>query len=206
MIAASRTDRRPLGIYRRKQDLTETSDAKLIAGSLSNPANFDELFRRHARAVVSYLSAYVEPHMADQITAQTFADAFAGRQRFRPQTPTARPWLIGIARNHLYRHFRSTARHRRAVGRLPSAAPPAGDEIDIAVRLDATALGPELRDALAEIPAADRETLLLLAWHDLSYAEIAATLDIPIGTVRSRINRARKRLQALLDLPDDADG
>ena len=68
-----------------------------------------------------------------------------------------------------------------------------------------TALAPELVGELLRLPAADRDTLLLVVWGELSYAEAATALSVPVGTVRSRIARARQRLGAAIGQPADSD-
>lgn len=64
--------------------------------------------------------------------------------------------------------------------------------------VDADRRWPEVTRLIAELPAGEREVVLLYAWEDLSYDQIAATLEIPVGTVRSRLNRARRRLRELV--------
>jgi RNA polymerase sigma factor (sigma-70 family) len=103
-----------------------------------------------------------------------------------------RPWLYGIATNLLRRHVRVEERRCRSLARAAAAdrPPTAGGEAED--RLDAQALRRPLAAALATLNRGDRDVLLLTAWADLTYAEIATVLDIPIGTVRSRLNRARR--------------
>ena len=74
------------------------------------------------------------------------------------------------------------------------------ETVDVAARVDARAAAPALAAALAALSRADREALLLFAWADLSYEEIAAAVGIPVGTVRSRINRARRQVRERLAL------
>ena len=90
-------------------------------------------------------------------------------------------------------------RRLRAYERLEAERAEGIDEALVAARVDAAAEQPRIARALARIPDGDRDPLLLLAWADLTYAEIAIALNIPIGTVRSRIHRARRRLRELLD-------
>ena len=129
------------------------------------------------------------------MSAQTFVEAFRSRHRFEFERSDARPWLFGIVANLSRRHRRTEARRLRAYARLDVAPTPV---TDIDARVDAHALGSRLAGALRAIPGRDRDALLLFAWADLSYEEIGDALGIPIGTVRSRISRARTRLRAAL--------
>jgi RNA polymerase sigma-70 factor (ECF subfamily) len=136
--------------------------------------------------------------LAEDLTASVFLAAFQSRTRFRPSGQDARPWLYGIATNILRRHSRTEVRRFRAYGRVPD---PGATEIDgdaLANRLDAQRGAAVIGDALAQLPEAERTVLLLLAWADLTYEEAAVALDVPIGTVRSRLHRARGRLRELL--------
>ena len=111
---------------------------------------------------------------------------------------SARPWLYGIATNLLAHHRRSEARRIAATVRLLAGRVPQDDATEqVAARLDALELWPHVAEAVALLPEGERDTLLLYVWEELSYDEIAAALDIPVGTVRSRLNRARLRLREL---------
>jgi len=98
----------------------------------------------------------------------------------------------------LARHRRAEARRLRATAALAaSREPPLDPAQRAAAALDARELWPRVADAIAGLPAGERDALLLHVWEDLPYEEIAAALGIPIGTVRSRLNRARRRLREL---------
>ncbi|SCG57514.1 RNA polymerase sigma-70 factor, ECF subfamily [Micromonospora echinaurantiaca] len=175
----------------------QVADDVLIRESIREPERFAPLFDRHAAAVHRYLARRIgEP--ADDLLSETFLVAFRRRASYRPMQLDVRPWLFGIATKVLQRHVRKEERRYRALARarLLEASSRTDDPPDD--RLDAQALRAELAAALAALKPADRDVLLLLAWAQLSYAEIAAALDIPIGTVRSRINRARRLTRAAL--------
>jgi RNA polymerase sigma-70 factor (ECF subfamily) len=136
--------------------------------------------------------------LAEDLAATVFLKAFESRQRFRPSASSAAPWLYGIASNVLRRHARTELRRLRAYARLPR-----GEAADIDVgavvdRVDAASASARVYGALAEVPGAERTALLLVAWADLSYEEVAVALDVPVGTIRSRLHRARRRLRELL--------
>lgn len=175
-----------------------TLDSDAISASTSAPAGFAAIFDRHFDAVHAYLQRRVGRDLADELSAQTFLVAFDKRGGYDPAEPDARPWLFGIATNLLRHHHRGEVRQLRAYAR--SAADPVMDAFDgVEARLDASKMRRELVDALARLPVEELDTLLLYAWAELSYPEIACALDIPTGTVRSRLSRARGRIRAALD-------
>ncbi len=175
------------------------SDAELIAESGRNPDSFMELVHRHQRVLYGYLARRFGHELAEEITAETFARAFAQRDRYRSDMPDARPWLFGIASNILRSHARSEARRLRAYAR--TGVDPHGDLDEVAAdaRADALQLGPTLARALAKLSRADRDVLLMFAWAEMSYDEIAEALEVPVGTVRSRLNRARRVMRESLE-------
>ncbi len=175
-------------------------DGRLIRASLDAPERFADIFERHYRIVDGYCCRRFGADGHD-VSAQAFVEAFGSRHRFEFDRADARPWLFGIVGNLGRRHRRSEVRRLRAYARVDHR-PPA--ETDLDARVDAIALGARLANALQGIPRRDRDALLLYAWADLSYEQIAEALAIPIGTVRSRLNRARARLRgALGDLVED---
>lgn len=175
-------------------------DDVIIVASRDEPALFGLLFERHSQALHRYIARRVGASSAEDLTAETFVTAFRSRARYDTSYEDARPWLFGIAANLLRRHWRSERRQLRAYAR--TGVDPVSDEIgDADRRLDASAAGPQLARALASTAHKDREVLLLYAWAELSYEEIARALGIPIGTVRSRLSRARAQIRELIS-PD----
>jgi RNA polymerase sigma-70 factor (ECF subfamily) len=175
-----------------------TLDSDAVSASLHTPAGFATIFDRHFDAVHAYLQRRVGTDLADELSAQTFLVAFDKRGGYDPSQPDARPWLLGIATNLVRRHHRDEVRQFRAYAR--SAEDPVLDAFDgVEARLDASEMRRELVDALAQVPVEELDALLLYAWAELSYPEIASALDIPTGTVRSRLSRARGRIRAALD-------
>ena len=174
------------------------SDAEVIAASLDAPARFGVLFDRHATVLFRYLVRRVGPDEADTMLGEVFRVAFERRQTFDVERPDARPWLYGIATRLLAKHRRTEARRMAATARLLARRPPQEDPAEgVAARVDAVELWPEVTDAVAALPVGERDALILFVWEDLGYDEIAAALDIPVGTVRSRLNRARTRMREL---------
>lgn len=174
------------------------SDATLIAASLDDPEHFGALFDRHATVLFRYLVRRVGVDEADTLLGEVFRVAFEKRATYDCERANARPWLYGIASNLLARYRRTEARRIHATARLLARHRPAADPADeIADDLDAQHLWPHVADAVAALPEEERDALLLYVWEELSYDEIASALDVPVGTVRSRLNRARQRLREL---------
>ncbi len=174
------------------------SDADVITASQDEPAEFAAIFDRHFDAIHRYLARRVGSVLADDLASEAFTIAFDIRGRYDVSRPNARPWLFGIATNLVRHHRRGEVRRLKAYARLDRASETGADPDGIADRLDAARAATALGDALSRIPARDRDALLLFAWADLRYEEIAAALGIPVGTVRSRLHRARRRLRELL--------
>jgi RNA polymerase sigma-70 factor, ECF subfamily len=182
----------------------EASDAAVIAASLDDPAAFATIFDRHAAVLLRFLVRRVGPDAAEGLVGESFRIAFERRTRFDCSRANARPWLYGIATNVLAKHRRAEARRFAALARLPR---PAADAVDdqVIAQVDARELWPRVAATIAGLPEGERDALLLYAWEDLGYEDIAAALGIPVGTVRSRLNRARHRLREVRE-PDDAGG
>jgi RNA polymerase sigma-70 factor (ECF subfamily) len=173
-------------------------DAAVIEASRAEPDGFASLFDRHAPYIHRYLARRVGRQAADDLVAETFLVAFRKRTGYDPRYHDARPWLYGIATNLIGQHRREEARQLR----LRQATGPAPVQHDHAERaaLDATAQSVRalLAQALAQLAPPDRNVLLLIAWEQLSYEEVARALDIPVGTVRSRLHRARTKIREAL--------
>lgn len=154
-------------------------------------------FDQHAGSLHRYLSARVGAHDADDLVAQTFLIAMRRRQSFDPELGEARAWLFGIATNELRHHHRQEQRYLRAQSRMLAVdVPVAASDERVADRLDADAAARRVAGDLRLMSAIDRDILLLNAWSDLTLAQIAIALDLPPGTVRSRLSRARQALRS----------
>jgi RNA polymerase sigma-70 factor, ECF subfamily len=176
----------------------EPSDADVIAASLAEPAAFGAIFDRHASTILRYFGRRVEPAAAEGLLGEVFRIAFEQRASFDPSRASARPWLYGIAANLVGRHRRSERRRLHAMARLAARQPTDQDDVvgeHAAGSLDAAEAWSRLAGTVDALPAVEREALLLFAWENLSYDDIADALGVPVGTVRSRLNRARRRLR-----------
>jgi RNA polymerase sigma-70 factor, ECF subfamily len=157
---------------------------------------FGRLFGEHAGGLHRYLARRVGTTIADDLVSETFLAALRGRHGYDPARAGVRPWLYGIASNLLRRHVRDELRELRATARLADPHVVEAPEGRIADRLDARTRVARLAGALARLSDGDREVLLLTSWAGLSPVEIAQALDIPAGTVRSRLHRVRRWLRA----------
>lgn len=172
-----------------------STDNELIARSHLDPAVFATLYDRHAPAVYRYLAQRLGDHTADDVMSETFLVAFERRDAYDREVTDARPWLLGIATRLMRKHARLEAVAWKGMA-ADMAAQVAPDLIERAgARMDAERLTRRLAAALQKLSDADRDTLLLYAWGHLDYAAIATATDVPIGTVRSRLNRARRVLR-----------
>jgi RNA polymerase sigma-70 factor, ECF subfamily len=175
------------------------SDAEILARTPTEPELFGILFDRHFATIHRYLERRVGRDGADELVAEVFRIAFERRARFRALHESALPWLYGLATNLMLKRWRGERRHLRALVRASNECRDVLDDHENAdERVAAQAVSGRLLTALASLHARDRDVLVLAAWEELSYEEIAAALDIPVGTVRSRLNRARRSLRELL--------
>jgi RNA polymerase sigma-70 factor (ECF subfamily) len=173
-------------------------DVEILRASITDPAAFEEVFQRHFPSLLGYARKRVGHDVGEEIAARAMVIAFERRATFDAKHASARPWLFGIASNLIRHHIRDERVHLDALGKLP-IDPDLGDLVD-PERLDAELERPLLADALMMLAERDRETFLLFVLEDLSYGEIAVATDVPIGTVRSRIHRARTQLREQIAL------
>ncbi len=175
------------------------SDAEVIAMSLDEPARFGVIFDRHATVLHRYLVRRLGPDEAAAMVGEVFRIAFEKRSTYDPaQRSMARPWLYGIATNLLAQHRRREARRIHATARLAAQRLGPVDHADrVSDVLDASELWPRVAQAVTSLPEPERDALLLFVWEGLSYEEIGDALGVPVGTVRSRLHRARQRIREL---------
>jgi len=167
------------------------ADNTVVRRALREPEAFTELFDRYADDVHRYVVRRLGPNAADDVMAETFTVAFARRGRFDLSRPDARPWLLGIATNLMHGQRRTELRRWRAMARAVAVDEGELEADRIAARVTVQAARAELAAALARLSVAQRDVLLLYAWAELDYEQIAEALNVPIGTVRSRLHRAR---------------
>nr|WP_042195288.1 sigma-70 family RNA polymerase sigma factor [Kibdelosporangium sp. MJ126-NF4]CEL21896.1 RNA polymerase ECF-subfamily sigma factor [Kibdelosporangium sp. MJ126-NF4]CTQ92676.1 RNA polymerase ECF-subfamily sigma factor [Kibdelosporangium sp. MJ126-NF4] len=168
---------------------------------LSGPdaaGTFGWLFDQHADALHRYLARRVGGETADDLLSETFLIALNRRHSYDPTRAAVRTWLYGIATNLVREHVRAELRALVLAARAASArpAPPPGHDGVVADRVDAQVTARRLATALAQLSPGDRDVLLLVSLAGLDHTEVADALDIPAGTVRSRLHRVRKQLRA----------
>jgi RNA polymerase sigma factor (sigma-70 family) len=177
---------------------TEEDDAAVIETSTREPARFGTIFDRHGPHIYRYLERRLGREFADDLTAETFLIAFRQRHRYHRDTPDARPWLYGIASNLVGQHRRHELRDYRLRQAVAPELPEYCHADQVATSVTAQSVRGLLVAALRRLAPRDRDVLLLIAWEAFSYEEVAAALQIPVGTVRSRLNRARTQIRAAL--------
>jgi len=173
-------------------------DAAVIESSRREPERFAVLFDRHAPHIHRYLARRAGHEVADDLVAETFLTAFAKRDRYDLSYTDARPWLYGIATNLVGQHRRDEVRQYRIRQAATAEPAMAGHAERVASDVTAQAMRPLLSAALAALPDGDRDVLLLIAWEQLTYPEVSRALAIPVGTVRSRLHRARTKVRQAL--------
>ncbi|WP_371497331.1 RNA polymerase sigma factor [Kitasatospora sp. NBC_00374] len=177
--------------------MEQSPRSRLRAGDQSA---FGELFDEHAQAVYGYaLRTLGEWATAEDVVSLTFLEAWRLRGTLREEGGSVRPWLFGIATNVLRNTTRAARRHRAAMSRLPGreAAPDFAEEL--VARLDDGDRLAAVQRALGGLRRGEREVFRLCVWGGLDYAAAAEALGVPVGTVRSRLSRARTRLAALAE-------
>jgi RNA polymerase sigma factor (sigma-70 family) len=189
-------------------DGREPADAELWERAVAGePQAFGRLFDRHANAIFAFcLRRTGDRSAAEDLMSATFLHAWRRRAHMQPGTAGPVPWVYGIAANLVRRHLRGVDRRRAAMARIspPGAEPDPSEEI--VDRLDGASRVARTLEALRSLPEGDQELFVLCVWQGFTYQEAAAALDVPVGTVRSRLSRARKRLQLALREPEDGIG
>src|SRR5262249_13315992 len=176
----------------------DAGDSVIVAASLADPGGFLVLYAGYGEMLSRYAARRVGPADAEDAVAASFLAAFAARRRYDLGRADARPWLFGILTKELARRRRTEEARLRALARTAPAQSSAGHEDQVAAKVSAQSARRTLATALAGLAPDERGVLLLIAWGDLSYAEAAEGLGVPVGTVRSRLNRARRKVREAL--------
>jgi RNA polymerase sigma-70 factor (ECF subfamily) len=180
-------------------------DAVVIQESWRDAELFAVLYDRYAAQLYRFAYRRVGPEAAEDVVADTFLAAFRRRRQYDVARPDARPWLFGIVTKEIARRRRSEEARYRALARAAGEAAEDGHADRVAAGVSAQAARASLAAALSRLSPGDRDVLLLVAWSDLSYQEVAQALGIPVGTVRSRLNRARRKTREALGGADPTE-
>ena len=169
-------------------------DDLLVQAALEDPAAFADLVRRYQDTLFNFLYRMTgNREDAEDISQETFVRIYRALPRFRIGAPF-KPWMYKIAVNLAINHFNARKPSLALVEDFPSVSPFTSPELMAELRETQH----DLRRALLELPEPYRAILLLRHLNELSYQDIAATLDVPIGTAKVRLHRARKMLQEKL--------
>jgi len=176
----------------------ELDDADLWELSTSDREAFGEIFRRHARAVFAICYWRMgDAAMAEDVTSVVFLEAWRRRDLVVLEQRSALPWLLGVA-NHTSRNAtRSLRRYTQALKRLDGHRPLPTDDVVID-RIEAETSLKMVNGVVRDLSEQEREIVLLVFWSGLSYEATSVALGVPVGTVRSRVSRTRRKLQLRL--------
>jgi RNA polymerase sigma-70 factor, ECF subfamily len=181
------------------------TDEQLLVLARSDADAFAELYDRHAGALADWLARRSPPDAAQELFAETFAQAWCSRRRYRPAKGPARAWLFGIARHLLHDSYRRLSvedRARRRLGMLEETAPAP----DAESRLDAAAVRAELEAALEDLAPAVRAAVVLRVVEQLDYDELAARLGCSSQAARLRVSRGLRALRRTTSLSPILEG
>lgn len=176
----------------------ELSDADLWARSRAGDARaFGLLFDRYANLIYNYCLRRVGGReTAQDLLSIVFLEAWRRKDKDLPSDKVL-PWLYGVASNVVRHQHRSERRFAAALGRLPEPEPEPDFTDRADERLDHEGQADKTQALLRELPKREQEVFVLCVGMELSYEDAALALDLPVGTVRSRLSRARRRIRKL---------
>jgi RNA polymerase sigma-70 factor (ECF subfamily) len=179
----------------------QRSDSELLTVSATEPGAFAVLYRRHAEDLLRYFARRtLDPEAAAELTAETFAQAFASRTTYRDTGANGVAWIYGVARHQLGRFFRSGRVDRAARRRLgmPERELPPADFERIEDLVDFAPIRGAVAEALATLREDHRDALRLRVIEQLPYPEVARALSCTEENARQRVSRGLRRLALVL--------
>ena len=183
-------------------------DQELWEAAVTGEADaFGELFERHHVLIYNFCFRRTGSwSTAEDLMAVVFLEAWRTRRGMQLHDGSLLPWLYAIATNVTRHQHRSTGRHQAALARVASRVTNIPDHADeIIDRINDEQRMRQVLGAFTQLPQRERDVLELAAFASLDYAQIAAALGIPVGTVRSRLSRGRNRLRGIVDDIDKYD-
>lgn len=179
-------------------DSLETDSQLWSRAAAGDSAAFGQLFERHGRAVYNFcFRRTADWTVAEDLLSVVFLEVWRRRSELRVEGESVLPLLYGVALNVLRNQRRSLRRFHAALERMPAPRETGDFAEEVASRLDHERAMRRVLEVVARLPETDRDVLSLCAWSGLSYEEAAQALGVPVGTVRSRLSRARARLREL---------
>lgn len=174
--------------------VAELTDAQLVAATIEgDPGAFQKLLERHQRRIYNLAYRMVGPDDARDATQDAFLGAYRKLSSFRGEAAFS-TWLYRIGMNACYDMLRTRARTPEPVDELPEH----GDFDGVSDPADTAGTNVDVQRALQQVPEDFRTVLILHDVQDQPYEQIASILDIPLGTVKSRLHRGRAMLGAIL--------
>ncbi len=171
-------------------DLPSSADRSTAEG-------FGELFEAHAREIYNFcFRRTADWSVAEDLTSAVFLEAWRRRAEVDLISEPVLPWLYGVAANLLRNQRRALRRYRSAIERIAPPKPTPDFSEGLASRLDDEQRMRALLEHIRHLSRGEQDVLALCAWQGLSYEDAARALDVPVGTVRSRLSRARTHLAA----------
>jgi RNA polymerase sigma-70 factor (ECF subfamily) len=177
------------------------SDSQLWSqASAHDGAAFGELFERHSKSVYNHCFRLTGSwSAAEDLTSVVFLQAWRRRDQVRLHSESILPWLLAVANNAARNAERSIRRHRLLLAKLPKSSESTEFEDGVGNRIDDERRMHWILMIASRLKAKEREIIALCDWSGVSYSEAATALKIPVGTVRSRLSRAREHMRTLLD-------
>ena len=180
------------------EPVIRTSDGALWIEAAVSPAAFGLLYERHADSVYNHCFRRTGSWgAAEDLTSTVFLEAWRRRREVRLVGESILPWLLAVANNAVRNHNRSVRRQGRLLLRIPGSVEDGDHSGRVDDRIDSERRMHDVLRAFNRLSNTDQDILSLCGWAELDYASVAAVLGIPVGTVRSRLSRARERLRTL---------
>lgn len=182
--------------------MTERTDEELWLQAANDPSAFGVLFERHADPVYNHCFRRCGSwSAAEDLSSAVFLEAWRRRRDVRLAGDSILPWLLAVANNVCRSQDRTLRRHRRLLAKLHTTVLELDPSEDLVDRLDDERRMKAVLTVFKELKRHEQDVLALCAWGGMDYAAAAVALNVPVGTVRSRLSRARSHLNQLLDSP-----